>query len=118
MPLTEPGVRLSVRTGLSTDLGEIGGLELPTSLIQLALHVQEPSPVGLRGHIHGLPPRSACRIDLLPSFAMYAVFPRSDYYEGSVPRPRHRSTWEFAGISLCPALGSEFPCSSEEPVVF
>ena len=27
MPLSEPGVRLSVRTGLSTDLGEVGGFE-------------------------------------------------------------------------------------------
>jgi hypothetical protein len=117
MPLSEPGVRLSVRTGLSTDLGEVGGL-LPTSLIQLGLRVQEPSPLGLRYHIHGLPLRSACRIDLLPPFAMYAALPRSDYNEGYAPRPRHRSTWEFAGDSPFPALGSGFPCSLEEPLVF
>ncbi len=29
---------------------------------------------------------------------MCAVFPRSDYYGGSAPRPRHRRTWRLAGL--------------------
>ena len=29
---------------------------------------------------------------------MCAALPRSDYYEGSAPRPRRRWTWQFAGL--------------------
>jgi hypothetical protein len=31
---------------------------------------------------------------------MCAVFPRSDYYGGSVPRPRRRRTYRLAGIRV------------------
>jgi len=31
---------------------------------------------------------------------MYAVFPRSDYYGSSAPRPRHRQTWWLAVLRV------------------
>jgi len=31
---------------------------------------------------------------------MHAAFPRSDYYEGSVPRPRRRRTCRLAGLRM------------------
>jgi hypothetical protein len=36
----------------------------------------------------------------LPPFALCAAFPRSDYYGGSAPRPRHRQTCRLAGLRV------------------
>ena len=47
--------------------------------------------------IHRLPQRQSRRTHRLPPFALYAAFPRSDYYEGSAPALRQRRAWRLAG---------------------
>ena len=89
---------------------------LLTLLKQLPLHALEPALIERRCHIHGFPQRSRGRFHLLSPFAVYAAFPRSDYYGDSAPRPRHRRTWRLAGLRD-PALGSRFPCFQDGPVV-
>ncbi len=64
--------------------------------MQLALHALEPETIVPGCHIRGLPQRPARCTHLLPPFAMYAALPRSDYYEGSAPRSRHRRAWRLA----------------------
>jgi len=54
-------------------------------LIEFALNAEEPSLIGLITRVHGWFLRLRNPIDSLPAFAMYAAFPRSDYYAGSVP---------------------------------
>lgn len=89
---------------------------LLTLLKQLPLHVLEPALIERRCHIHGFPQRRRVRFHLLSPFAMYAAFPRADYYGDSVPRSRHRRTWRLAE-SRDSALGSRFPCFQDGPVV-
>jgi hypothetical protein len=83
----------------SRQLLEHVGRVVTTSRVQLALHVQEPETIVPGCHIHGLPLRLHRCTHLLPSFAMYAAFPRLDYYDGSVPRPRHHRAWRLAGVA-------------------
>ena len=65
---------------------------LPTPLIQLALHAQEPGLVGLGIRVHGSFLRLRLPIDSLLAFAMWPAFPSSDYYASSAPgRPPPRS---------------------------
>ena len=60
----------------------------------------EASSYELGCYIHSFPQRLGRRTHLLPPFAMRAAFPRSDYYGGSAPRPRHRQTCRFAGLRV------------------
>jgi hypothetical protein len=68
-----------------------------TTRIQLLLHALEPQTIVRRYDIHRLPQRQRHCIHRLPPFALYAAFPRSDYYEDSAPTPRHRRAWRLAG---------------------
>jgi len=70
-----------------------------TTRIQLALHALEPQTIPCRYGIHRLPQRQRRRTHRLSPFAMYAAFPRADYYEDSAPAPRHRRAWRLAGCS-------------------
>ncbi|MGB8842759.1 MAG: hypothetical protein WCC64_17020 [Aliidongia sp.] len=54
-------------------------------LIEFALNAEEPSLIGLITRVHGWFLRLRNPIGSLPAFAVYAAFPRSDYYAGSVP---------------------------------
>jgi hypothetical protein len=54
-------------------------------LIEFALNAEEPSLISLITRVHGWFLRLRNPIGSLPAFAMYAAFPRSDYYTGSVP---------------------------------
>ena len=67
-------------------------------LVQLPLHALEPVLVGPRRHIHGSLQRIGRRTSLLPPFALYAAFPRADYYGGSVPCPRPCWAWQLARL--------------------
>jgi hypothetical protein len=89
-------------------LEHVGHQRVPTALrthspdyldsrVQLALHALEPKTIVLGCDIHRLPQRQRSCTHRLPPFALYAAFPRSDYYEGSVPAPRHRRAWRLAG---------------------
>jgi hypothetical protein len=77
------------------------------------LHVQEPKTFVLGCHIHGLLQRPYRCIHLLPPFAMYAALPRSDYYEGSVPRTRHHRAWRLTGCFVSGAR-LEVPAFTEK----
>ena len=76
--------------------------------VQLSLLVLEPAPIEHRRHIHGFPQRRGNRTHLLPPFAPYAAFPRSDYYGGSAPHPRRRWTWQLAEFRI-PGARIEVP---------
>jgi hypothetical protein len=68
-----------------------------TTRIQLALHALEPQTIVRRYDIHRLPQRPRRCTHRLSPFALYAAFPRSDYYEDSAPTLRHRRAWRLAG---------------------
>jgi hypothetical protein len=87
------------RSGIHDEPPELAKDEVqigPTPVVERALNVPEPILVGLRRRIRGLLRRNPRPTHRLPPFAMCAAFPRSDYYGGSVPRPRRHRTWQLA----------------------
>ena len=89
---------------------------LLTTRIQLALHALEPQTIVRRYDIHRLPQRLRRRTHRLSPFAMYAAFPRADYYEDSAPRRDIAGLGGLPDVSV-PALDCRFPCSRGEPWV-
>ncbi len=55
-----------------------------TPLIHLSLNAENPGSICRVIQVHGLYLRLRKGIDSLPAFAMWTVFPTSDYYTGSV----------------------------------
>jgi hypothetical protein len=73
---------------------------ISTLRIQLALHALEPQTIVCGCGIHRLPQRPRRCTHRLSPFAMYAAFPRADYYEDSAPVPRHYRAWRLARYFL------------------
>jgi hypothetical protein len=61
------------------------GYFLLTPLIQLLLHAEDPSLIGLKIRVHGSFLRLQKRLVHLSPFAMWPAFPTADYYGDSAP---------------------------------